>query len=554
MVCDRGTNALVNKSLAVKTAGGVGMVLTNVAPPGAQNTLALIHSVPTCSRAIDSGELRGAACGRRRRGDGDDREGDLVFNVPAPLSAGFSNGGPLVAGGGDILKPDIIAPGQDILAAVAPPGNQDRLFDLYSGTSMSSPHMAGMGALLKQAHPDWSPMAIKSAFMTTSYDIIETFPGTSAISAAAQRTFVQGAGHVDPNKAVDPGLVFDSDFLEWIAFLEGQGLANGPLPAIDASDLNQASIAIGDLAGIQTVSRSAKSVGSQSETYTFSSQGLPGITVTPSRTSFTAAPGSTTDWSVTFTRTTTAPLDQYQSGFITWIGNRGHVVRMPVVLRPVALSAPAEVTFNTLTGPSSWNVKTRLRRHAQRVGPRPGSRGDDSVTRSRRIPMRTGSTAVTSRGRSRLTSRSRPTRPWPASGSTRTRSPRRERDLDLYICNAANQLIGIAADGDSDEEVTFNFATPTTAPLVRTVYVHGFDVGDGPSASGTLFNWNVGTASAGNTTLEITPAGPVTIGGTKTVTANFSGLAGATRYMGTVHYTDQTAAQVGRTILRVNTP
>ena len=66
-----------------------------------------------------------------------------------------------------MLKPDIIAPGQDILAAVAPPGNARSRLQPLSGTSMSSPHVAGLAALLKQLHPDWSPMAIKSALMTT---------------------------------------------------------------------------------------------------------------------------------------------------------------------------------------------------------------------------------------------------------------------------------------------------------------------------------------------------------------------------------------------------
>ncbi len=74
--------------------------------------------------------------------------------MPAPFTASFSSRGPLRAAGGDLLKPDVIAPGQDILAAVAPPGNAGRDFDLYSGTSMSSPHVAGLAALFKDLHPD----------------------------------------------------------------------------------------------------------------------------------------------------------------------------------------------------------------------------------------------------------------------------------------------------------------------------------------------------------------------------------------------------------------
>ena len=355
VVCDRGVNALVNKSLAVKAAGGIGMVLTNVAG-GGTNILALLHSVPSVHVAYDATTYAALHAAGDAGAQATIAKATLVFNVPAPTVASFSSRGPLAAGGGDILKPDIYAPGENILAAVAPPGNQNRLFDLYSGTSMSSPHMVGLGALVKQAHPDWSPMAVKSAFMTTAYNGVDTYAGSSTLSPDAQRIWAQGAGHVDPNKAVDPGLVFDSDFDDWINFLRGQGLVTSPGTSLDASDLNQASIAIGDLAGSQTVPRTATNVGPNGETYTFSSQGLTGISVVPSVTSFTAG-SAPIDWTVTFTRTS-ASLNVYQGGFITWTGNRGHVVRMPVVIRPVALSAPAEVTFNTATGPSSWTVKT----------------------------------------------------------------------------------------------------------------------------------------------------------------------------------------------------
>ena len=118
-------------------------------------------------------------------------------------TASFSSRGPLLAGAGDLLKPDLIAPGQDILAAVAPPGNAGQDFALYSGTSMSSPHVAGLAALLKDLHPTWTPMMIKSALMTTAYDVLDS-------TTTSGRIFRQGAGHVQPNKAADPGLVFNS--------------------------------------------------------------------------------------------------------------------------------------------------------------------------------------------------------------------------------------------------------------------------------------------------------------------------------------------------------
>src|SRR5258705_1731101 len=148
------------------------MLLYNQAPGLSQ--LALIHSVPT----VHVDDVSGAAIKTYIAGAGaaataSIAQSTIVLNTPAPFTASFSSRGPLVAGGGDLLKPDLMAPGQDIVASVAPPNNSGRDFDLYSGTSMSSPHVAGLGAVLKNLHPNWSPMMIKSALMTTGYDVLD---------------------------------------------------------------------------------------------------------------------------------------------------------------------------------------------------------------------------------------------------------------------------------------------------------------------------------------------------------------------------------------------
>ena len=148
-----------------------------------------------------------------------------------------------------------MAPGQDILAAVAPPGNAGKDFDIYSGTSMSTPHVAGLGALLSEAHPDWSPAAMRSALATTA-DALSR-PGLNL-------PFNTGSGHVRPNLAIDPGLVYDAGFGDYLSFLKGQGLIGNPVQAVDASDLNQPSLAVGDLAGVQTLRRTVRNVGGSS--------------------------------------------------------------------------------------------------------------------------------------------------------------------------------------------------------------------------------------------------------------------------------------------------
>ena len=340
VVCERGVNARIDKSLAVLNAGGAGMIMVNATPNSVNADLHFvpsIHLADTLFGTVEAAAQAGKTASLSK--------GTIVYDADAPFTASFSSRGPITAGGGDILKPDIIAPGQDILAAVAPPGNHGRDFDLYSGTSMSSPHITAIGALMHQAHPDWSPMMIKSALMTTAYQGHDYDP------------FNWGAGHVDPNKATDPGLVFDSNLDDWLRFLKGQNLYTGNVTPLDASDLNSASIAIGDMAGAQTVSRTATSVGSKSEKYTFSTEGLAGIQATPSVTSFTAAPGSSTAWTVTFLNTGT-PLLSYSKGFVVWTGDKGHKVRMAVAIRPVKFQAPAEVSGTGTTSSLTYNARS----------------------------------------------------------------------------------------------------------------------------------------------------------------------------------------------------
>lgn len=335
VVCERGNNPRVNKSAAVKQAGGVGMILVNTSTAD-DGIVADVHSVPSVHLpAANQAAIKAYASDPNATAS--ISAATISYSAPAPYVASFSSRGPSTAAGGDLLKPDLAAPGQDILAAVAPPGQGGLDFNLMSGTSMSAPHVAGLAALLEQRHPDWSPMAVKSALMTTGTDLLDG-PGSDPAVA-----FAQGAGHVQPNDAVDPGLVYDSGVDDWTAFLCGatKGVSKDVCTAearkgksFDASDLNTPSIAIGRLAGTQTVTRTVTNVGPDQATYRPSVTGLDGVTVKVTPNALTLRSGETRSFQVKFTRTTAA-MNTYVSGQLT-LSDKTHRVRIPMVVRPVA--------------------------------------------------------------------------------------------------------------------------------------------------------------------------------------------------------------------------
>jgi len=531
VVCDRGVNARVNKSLAVKQAGGAGMILLNTST----NSLnADFHFVPTVHlQNTDRAAVKAYAAGAGPTAT--INPATIVYDAPAPFTASFSSRGPLLAAGGDLLKPDLIAPGQDILASVAPPNNAGRDFDMYSGTSMSSPHVAGLAALLKDLHPDWSPMMIKSALMTTGSDVLDG-PNTNPLVI-----FRQGAGHVKPNRAADPGLVFNSGFSEWLGFLCGTGQLNAaycPSIKIDPSNLNVASIAIGDLAGVQTVTRKVTNVGSSSATYNASVTGMTGFTVVVSPASLTLATGETKPFTVAITRTT-ATLNAYTGGQLTW-SDGTHNVRIPLVVRPVALAAPAQVSGSG--GPINYNVTF-------------GYTGAFTATARGLIPATTTSGTVAddpTNGACSLTSPNAQLIPVAVpAGTTYARfalfdaDVNAGSDIDLCVFNSASAQVGSSGSGTSAEEV--NLLTPPAGNY--TVVVQGWGVvGSSPFK---LHTWLLGTVDAGNMTVTA-PASAI-LGTTGAINLTFSGLAPATKYLGSVAY-GGSAGLPNPTIVRVDTP
>ncbi|KAG5589717.1 hypothetical protein H5410_040231 [Solanum commersonii] len=207
-------------------------------------------------------------------------EGNEVFQKVAK----FSSRGPN-SFAPDILKPDVAAPGVGILAA-APPNKGNNGFQLMSGTSMAAPHVSGIVALLKVAHPDWSPAAIKSALVTTAWnEDTYTYEIYSEGTNNLANPFDFGGGISNPNGAMDPGLIYDMDKNDYLNYLCTLGYKNDmvqnatsyffdttnsticPNEVPSRLDLNLPSISISNLKNSIIVRRTVTNVGDVNSIY-----------------------------------------------------------------------------------------------------------------------------------------------------------------------------------------------------------------------------------------------------------------------------------------------
>ncbi len=543
VVCNRGVIARVDKSAAVKSAGGLGMILANTSPSSLDadlHTVQTVHVDQVAGAAIKSYVTSAGAGARATLAKGDITGGPAT---QVPQIAPFSSRGPSAAASGDLLKPDISAPGVSVIAAVAPPSNSGRLWDFYSGTSMASPHIAGLAAYYLGEHPTWSPMAVKSAMMTTAYDL-----KTSA-GGAYTDPFGEGAGHVKPTAFFDPGVVFDSNSDDWWAYLAGQGVTYGdgtPVSShpIDASDLNVPSLAIGDLAGTQTVTRKITNVTATAETYTPVYSGSGGITITPEQSSYPVPAGATVAVKLTV-RATGTNFASYDNGFVTFTGDKGHVARIPVAVQPLRVKAPAEVTSTvaagtvTITGTSGF-TGTLGTSVTGLVGSTPLAQsvavgGFDSAAPAPSAAAIKYELAV-------------------PAGQDIVRfdvdAANNGDDLDLYVYrkNADNSLTLVAqsATGSADERVTL------TGPAAATNYVAfvaGFASTTGTSSAYSWNTWVVPNVDGGNLTLS-PPSQAVTTGGAFSIEASYPGLDATKKYLGRVTYL-QDSTPAGSTIVSI---
>ncbi|KAJ3706678.1 hypothetical protein LUZ61_010383 [Rhynchospora tenuis] len=354
VICDRGISPRVQKGQVVKDAGGIGMILANSATNG-EELVADSHLLP----ALAVGDTAGKAIKQYTKTVTRPTatiafEGTKVGIKPSPVVAAFSSRGPnfLTL---EILKPDVIAPGVNILAAwsgnVGPSSlstdHRRVQFNILSGTSMSCPHVGGVAALIKATHPDWSPAAIKSALMTTAYVHDNTFqPLKDASTGEPSTPYDHGAGHIHPVRAVNPGLVYDISPDDYFEFLCTQKLTPIQLKAFSKTknrtckhkfaspgDLNYPAISVvfeERAASVATQHRTVTNVGTPVSTYSVHITPFKGATVVvePSVLHFTKQ-NQRLSYKITFKAKSRQSAPEF--GALTW-SDGTHSVRSTVSL------------------------------------------------------------------------------------------------------------------------------------------------------------------------------------------------------------------------------
>nr|WP_235013092.1 S8 family serine peptidase [Arthrobacter sp. SLBN-100] len=347
VVCDRGVVDRTAKSQEVQNKGGVGMILVNLTSSSEDadnHVLPTVHvNAPKSLELKSKLEANPALTVSLVKGD---LTGEPP--APAPQLAGFSSRGPSLASGGDLLKPDIAAPGVNVLAGVSTIGNHGAQFGFMSGTSMAAPHIAGFGALVLSKQPRWTPAMVKSAMMTTAYPLV------NADGSPNTDPFHGGAGHIDSTRVLDPGLVYNSGIKDWLGFLNGQGVDTGSPQAgtIAARDLNLPSIALGSLVGEVQVKRQLTAL--VPGTYR-PEVNLPGfnVQVEPKTLSFRNA-GQTREVTLSI-RNVSAPTGKFSTGSLTWKGPR--TVSSPIAIRPVDAQIAPSFSFSSATGTGSGTME-----------------------------------------------------------------------------------------------------------------------------------------------------------------------------------------------------
>ena len=548
VLCLRGGNARVDKSRVVAEAGGAGMILYN--PNDVQALVTDNHWVPSVHINFTSGQAVKAYIQAAGAGARASITASKKVNAQGNVMADFSSRGanPVAP---DIIKPDVTAPGVNILAGNTPtpwignegPGAPGQLFQSISGTSMSSPHVAGLFALLRQAHPDWTAAMAKSAVMTTArQDVVKEDKATPA------DPFDMGAGHVDPSgdpsragSMFSPGLVYDAGLFDYYGFLcdaepavftDAPGtcgdLAGGGY-ATTSTDLNVPSIGASAVAGSITVERTVTSVADRTRGFTVAVEPPAGFDVTVEPSELRLAPGESATYSVTIT-SVGAAIDEWSFGSLTWTSG-SYEVRSPIAARAALFAAPdtvtGEGTAGSVTIPVGFGYTGEYSAAAH--GPVPDAPLSGTVAQDpNQIFNPNDPVGVTAF-------------PITLSGSALLRitldtadltPPNPAIDLDLYLVRNG-RLVAASTSGGTIEDIDVVLPADGT----YTLYVHGWLVGTAPVGF-NVHTWSV-PLEPGTGALQIDSApAQATIGTVDEVVASWTGLEPGQQYLGAVSHSD----------------
>lgn len=520
----------------------------------------------------------------------------------------FSSRGPN-RGAFDIIKPDVVAPGVNILSAETNTENADEAtgstsveeFQFISGTSFSSPHVAGVLALIKQAHPDWSPAVARSAMMTSARQNLAT-----QFSDVPATPFEIGAGHVVPNNTFEPGLAYDVGLSDYAAFTCGNNarLFDDSVcdflalegRSFDGSELNLPSIGIGELVGTQTVTRTVTNVDEpvpyrrrqKASRYKAVVDAPDGVDVKVSPRRLRLRPGESASYSVTFTAKDDAKLGEFAFGSVTWVekgkkrryhrrlrnshqfysywstifdylgygsfyrdyyGEMAKEVRSPIAVRPVALSTIDEVDADGVDGSVtvpvnfgySGNYTANLSGIAQAI------EIPDTVTQS--------DDGVTSFG-----NRTYCFDDLPALDHARiqtfdedTGTPGSD-DLDLRVfflpngCASFDGAVNVGSSGNATSNEIVDLVNPQAGSYVFVVDYFA------AAAGGTSIDYKawISFVLGQNSNATISAPSAASVGSTDNVTVEYEGLAPDARHLGIISH-QRDGGELGRTIISINT-